>query len=303
MGRAIAEKTGETVSAALLGADVSSLTQDLIESGADAVYMVQNDKLSEFKNNIYLKALEDVAAKAQPRLILFPGEAASMELAPRLAHRLSAGLVTDCVEFEVQEDFVIFTKPVYGSKALARMKVKSPVALAIVRPRTQEPFSGEEGRTGESICVESELDALAPEAEMVERVEEEILECTLEEANVVVSGGRGLKDVESFEQLRELAGILNGAVGATRVAVDQAMVPPSCQIGLTGKIVAPEVYFAIGISGASQHIAGMSGSKYIVAINSDPDAPIFSISNVGVVDDYRSVLPTLVEEIRKKLAT
>jgi len=301
MGRAIAEKTGETVSAALLGTDVSSLTQDLIESGADAVYMIQNDKLSEFKNNIYLKALEDIAAKAQPRLILFSGEAAAMELAPRLAHRLSAGLVTDCVEFDVQDDFIIFTKPVYGSKALARMKVTSPVALATVR--TQEPFSGQEGRTGESIIVESELDALAPETETVERVEEEILECTLEEANVVVAGGRGLKDVESFEQIRELARLLNGAVGATRVAVDQAMVPPSCQIGLTGKIVAPEVYFAIGISGASQHIAGMSGSKYIVAINSDPDAPIFSISNVGIVEDYRSVLPAFIEEVRKSLAT
>ena len=302
MGRAIAEKTGETVSAALLGADVSSLTQDLIEAGADAVYITQNDKLSEFKTNIYLKALEDVVAQAQPRLILFPGEPAAMELAPRLAQRLSAGLVTDCVEFDVEDDTVIFTKPVYGSKALARMKVASPVALATVRPRTQEPFSAEAGRTGESISVESELDALAPETETVERIEEEVLECALEDANVVVSGGRGLKDVESFEQLRELARLLNGAVGATRVAVDQAMVPPTCQVGLTGKIVAPDVYFAIGISGASQHIAGMSGSKYIVAINSNPDAPIFSISNVGVVEDYRNVLPTLIEEIRKNLS-
>ena len=302
MGRAIAEKTGETVSAALLGADVSSLTQDLIEAGADAVYITQNDKLSEFKTNIYLKALEDVVAQAQPRLILFPGEPAAMELAPRLAQRLSAGLVTDCVEFDVEDDTVIFTKPVYGSKALARMKVTSPVALATVRPRTQEPFSAEAGRTGESISVESELDALAPETETVERIEEEVLECALEDANVVVSGGRGLKDVESFEQLRELARLLNGAVGATRVAVDQAMVPPTCQVGLTGKIVAPDVYFAIGISGASQHIAGMSGSKYIVAINSDADAPIFSISNVGVVEDYRNVLPALIEEIRKNLS-
>jgi len=301
MGRAIAAKTGETVSAALLGAEVSSLTQNLIDAGADAVYTVQNDKLSEFKVNIYLKALEDVVAQARPGLILFPGEAAAMELAPRLAHRLAAGLVTDCVAYEVEDQTVVFTKPVYGSKALARMKVTTPVALATVRPRTQEPFSAEAGRSGETISVASELAALTPETETVERVEEEILECTLEDANVVVSGGRGLKDAESFEQLRELARMLNGAVGATRVAVDQAMVPPSCQIGLTGKIVAPDVYFAVGISGASQHIAGMSGSKYIVAINSDPDAPIFSISNVGVVEDYRNILPTLIDELRKNL--
>jgi electron transfer flavoprotein alpha subunit len=301
MGRTIAEKTGATVSAALLGAEVSSLTQDLINSGADAVYTVQNDKLSEFKANIYLKALEDVVAEARPDLILFPGEAAAMELAPRLAHRLSAGLVTDCIEFDVQDNAVIFTKPVYGSKAMARMKVNSPVVLATVRARTQEPFAAEGERSGESISVASELEALAPETETLEREEEAILECTLDDANVVVSGGRGLKDEASFEMLRELAGMVNGALGATRVAVDQAMVPPSCQVGLTGKIVAPDVYFAVGISGASQHIAGMSGSKYIVAINSDPDAPIFSISNVGVVEDYRNVVPTLIEELRKNL--
>jgi len=142
---------------------------------------------------------------------------------------------------------------------------------------------------------------IQPETKTIERIEEEVVECTLEDANIVVSGGRGLKDSESFEQLRDLAKLLNGAVGASRVAVDQALVPPSCQIGLTGKIVAPDVYFAIGISGASQHIAGMSGSKYIVAINSDPEAPIFGISNVGVVDDYRNVLPTIVEELRSHL--
>jgi electron transfer flavoprotein alpha subunit len=182
------------------------------------------------------------------------------------------------------------------------MRITTPVAVVSVRPRTQDPFEEDSSRSGESIAVESALESVLPETKTVERVEEEIVECALEDANVVVSGGRGLKDAESFEQLRELASMLNGAVGATRVAVDQALVPPSCQIGLTGKIVAPDVYFAIGISGASQHIAGMSNSKYVVAINSDPDAPIFSISNVGVVDDYRIVLPTVIDELKKQLS-
>jgi len=302
MARAIAAKTGEPVSAALLGAGVSSLTRSLIEAGADSVYVCDNEKLGEFHTNVYLKILADIAVTVNPRIIIFPGEAAAVELAPRLAHRLKGGLVTDCIGFEVREDAVVFTKPVYGSKALARMRIDAPTALVTVRPRTQQPFAPDQTRRGEVLAIETALEEIQPETRTVERVEEEVVECSLEEANVVVSGGRGMKDPESFGQLRELATLLNGAMGATRVAVDQGMVPPSCQIGLTGKIVAPEVYFAVGISGASQHIAGMSGSKYIVAINSDPDAPIFSISNVGVVEDYRNVLPTLIEELRKGLA-
>jgi electron transfer flavoprotein alpha subunit len=302
MGRKIAETTGDPVSVALLGAAVSDFIQELIISGADSVYTCESDNLAEFHANVYLKTLQDIVAKVNPGIILFPGEAFGMELAPRLAYRLGAGVVTDCIDYDVQGDATVFIKPVYGSKAMARMRITTPVAVVSVRPRTQDPFEGDSSRSGESIAVESALESVLPEIKIVEQVDEEVVECALEDANVVVSGGRGLKDAESFEQLRELAGMLNGAVGATRVAVDQSLVPPSCQIGLTGKIVAPDVYFAIGISGASQHIAGMSNSKYIVAINSDPDAPIFSISNAGVVDDYRSVLPTVIDELKKQLS-
>lgn len=302
MGRKIAEKTGDPVSVALLGADVSPFTQELIRSGADRVFVCEHEKLAEFHANVYLKALQRIVSEADPTVILFPGEAAGLELAPRLGHRLKAGVITDSLDFEIQDNGIVFTKPVYGSKAMARLRAATPIVVATVRPRTQDPFAADETRAGETIRVESALDDIQPETKTIERVEEEVVECTLEDANIVVSGGRGLKDSESFEQLRALAKILNGAVGASRVAVDQAMVPPSCQIGLTGKIVAPDVYFAIGISGASQHIAGMSGSKYIVAVNSDPEAPIFSISNVGVVEDYRNVLPTIISELRSRLS-
>jgi electron transfer flavoprotein alpha subunit len=303
MARRIADETGEPVSAALLSAGEASLTQALIESGADRVYLYPHDKLRDFHANVYLAAMMEIVARAGPRLILFPAEAAAVELAPRLAHRLKAGLVTDCIAAAVRDGAVVFTKPVYGNKALARMRVTSPTAITTVRPRTQEPLSVDPARKGDVVTMETRtIETVAPETRILERSEEEVVECTLEDANVVVSGGRGMKDPESFQQLRELARLLKGALGATRVAVDLGMVPPSCQIGLTGKIVAPDVYFAVGISGASQHIAGMSGSKYIVAINSDPDAPIFSISNVGVVEDYRNVLPTLLDELRKVLA-
>ena len=299
MARAIAGKTGDSVTAALVGAEVSDLASELIASGADQVCVCDHVSLSEFCANLYLKALEAVVEKTAPRIVLIPGEASGAELAPRLAQRVKGGLVTDCIAYEVSGDTVTYTKPVYGSKALARIRITTPLSLVTVRPRTQEIYPEAADRTGDTVKLELPFDDCPPETQTVERMEEEVLECTLEEANVVVSGGRGLRDAEAFEQLRELAGLLNGAVGASRVAVDQALVPPSCQIGLTGKIVAPDVYFAIGLSGASQHIAGMSGSKYIVAINNDEDAPIFDISNVGVVEDYRDVLPVLITELKK----
>lgn len=301
MGRRIADKTGDALSAALLGAEVSALAQDVIHAGADQVYACENENLAEFHANVYLKAIEDIVEKAAPHIIIFPGEPNATELAPRLAQRLKAGLVTDCVGYQFKDDAVVYTKPVYGSKALANLNVNSPVALVSVRPRTQEPIAEDQNRQGEVIQIDSQLEAITPETKTSDRVEEEVFECALEDAPVVVSGGRGLGEAEAFEQIRELANLLNGAVGATRVAVDQNMVPPSTQIGLTGKIVAPDVYFAIGISGASQHIAGMSGSKYVVAINKSEDAPIFNISNVGVVEDYRNVLPTLIEALKKGL--
>ncbi len=303
MARAIAQKTGDSVTAALLGAEVSDLAQELIASGADEVCICDHSKLTEFSANIYLKAFEAVVEKIAPRIILIPGEATGTDIAPRLAQRIKGGLVTDCIEYEVSGDTVIYTKPVYGSKALARIRITAPISLVMVRPRTQEVFPEDSGRIGETIQLDLPLDALEPETKTIERMEEEVVECSLEDANVVVSGGRGLQDEEAFGKIRELANLLNGAVGATRVAVDQALVPPSCQVGMTGKIIAPDVYFAIGISGASQHIAGMSGSKYVVAINKDEHAPIFSISNVGVVEDFRNVLPVLIEELKKHIST
>jgi len=302
MARAIAAKTGDSVAAALVGSEVTDLASELIASGVDQVYICDDVKLGEFCANLYLQALEVIVEKAAPRIVLIPGEATGADLAPRLAQRIKGGLVTDCIDYEISGDAVIYTKPVYGSKALARIRITTPISLVTVRPRTQEVYPPEADRSGETTRLEAALDSMAPDTTIMERMEEEVLECSLEEANVVVSGGRGLQNAEAFEQLRQLAGLLNGAVGATRVAVDQALVPPSCQIGLTGKIVAPDLYFAIGLSGASQHIAGMSGSKYIVAINSDEEAPIFDISNVGVVEDFRNVLPVLIAELKKHLS-
>ncbi len=173
------------------------------------------------------------------------------------------------------------------------------VSLATVRPRTQEPWTAETQRSIERILVSPRVLGIPPETAIIDRVEEEGEEINLEDAKVVVSGGRGMGNAEAFQQLKRMAKILGGAVGASRTAVDAGWVAPAHQVGQTGKIVAPDVYFAIGISGSSQHIAGMGGSKIIVAVNRDPEAPILRIANLGVIEDYRNVLPALIEELEK----
>lgn len=302
MARKIASKTGDSVAAALVGANVSSLTQELPISGADKVYVSAHEALTEFHPTLHLKVIQNIIERANPSLIIFPGDEIGLDLAPRLAHRLGAGLVTDCIDVEIQGGSLLFTKPVYGGKALAKMRIQTPVAVLTVRQRTQEPFSQDTTRRAKSITVEPSIESFLPDMALIKRIEEEREEINLEDAKVIISGGRGLGSPEPFNELRQVARLLGGAVGASRTAVDNGWMPPSHQVGQTGKIVAPDIYFAIGISGASQHLAGMSGSKVIVAINLDPEAPIFKVANLGVVEDYRNVIQPLIAELTKALS-
>ena len=302
MARRIAGKTGDWVSAALIGADVAALPQELASAGADKIYMSIHDALREFHPSLHLKIIQKIIERAKPSLIIFPGDEVGLDLAPRLAHRLGAGLATDCIDVEIQNGSLVLTKPVYGGKALAKIRIQTSAAVLTVRQRTQEPFPQDANRTAESILVEPPVESFLPEMALVNRVKEEKEEISLDDARVVVSGGRGLEGPEPFDELRKVARLLGGAVGASRAAVDAGWMPPSHQVGLTGKMVAPEIYFAIGISGASQHLAGMSGSKVVVAINLDPEAPIFKAANLGVVDDYRNVIPAFIAELNKILS-
>ena len=302
LARRIAGQRGDRVAAALVGDGVCSLSPELIAGGADVVYVSEHKRLAEYQPKFYLQALQAIAEKVQPGLVVFPGDATGLDLAPRLAQRMGAGLVTDCIGLEIQDGGLVFNKPVYGGKALARLKVVTPVAVVTVRPRTQEVFPPAAGRTGECVTVVAPIDADLADTTLIERVEEEGEEVNLEDARVVVSGGRGMGGAEPFNKLKELAKIMGGAVGASRAAVDAGWAPPSTQVGQTGKIVAPALYFAVALSGSSQHLAGMGGSKIIVAINKDPEAPIMRTANVGIVDDYRNVVPALIEELKKVLS-
>jgi electron transfer flavoprotein alpha subunit len=301
LARKLVAHTGGQVGTALVGAQVSPLGQALIESGADRVYVCENEKLKEFHANVYLNLLQEIAGKAQPKIILVPHETIGLDLGARLAFRLEAGLVTDCTDFEFQNGGILFIKPVYGGKALAKIRVTAPVSLVTVRSRAQEPLPPDPNRKGESFVVEPKEPMIPPETKGIEKIKEKEEEIPLEDAQVVISGGRGMGGTEAFEQLRKMAKILGGAVGASRAAVDAGWAPPSLQVGQTGKIVSPALYFAIALSGSSQHVAGMSGSKMVVAINRDPEAPVFRIANLGIVEDYRNVLPALIDELKKVL--
>lgn len=240
-----------------------------------------------------LAVVEAAVREARPDLILFAADSFGRDVAPRLAWRLKAGLVTDCIGWDEE---LRFHRPVYGGKAVAVFTVHSPMKVAVVR-------SGAFPAAPPAPNPVRRLDTRVPDAPLrvVEHVKEAGSGPSLADARVVVSGGRGLGDGAAFKQIEELAAVLGAAVGASRAAVDEGWVPASWQIGQTGKSVRPELYVAVGISGASQHMAGVTAAKHIVAINSDGDAPIFETARLGVVGDYREVLPALTAALKEVL--
>ena len=295
--RRLAEKSGGQVVAGALGA-AAQAAQGMVEYGADQVLTVDHPALAEHDAEAYAAAAEAVCDRTGEALVLVPGDRLGWEVAPRLAHRLKAGVVTDCVSVDWDGSRFVMTKPVYGGKAMAKLVARTAVQVALVRTRAMEALAPQPGRAGrvEALSVD-----LAPgRVKVVERKKEETQgQVRLEDAPVVVSGGRGLGGPEPFKMLEEIARLLGGAVGASLAAVDAGWISPQHQVGQTGKSVAPDLYIAVGISGASQHVAGMSASKTIVAINKAPEAPIFRVAHIGVVGDYKEVLPSFLAELRK----
>jgi electron transfer flavoprotein alpha subunit len=294
-------KLAEPVGAAILGSALGSHAQLPFVYGADQVYLVEHPLLEQYQGDAYVIALHEVCQRAQPKLVLLPGDSMGRELAPRLAHRWGAGFVAEFIDLEIDPSSsgFRFTRQVYGGKAMA---VVQPVAFPVVataKLRMIEPAAREEGRTGEAIRVEVALGGSQLKTRLLEKVQEELTGVKLEDARIVVSGGRGLRGPEGFTVLEELAKVLKGAVGASRAATDAGWVPASWQVGQTGKTVSPEVYLAFGISGATQHVAGISGAKTVVAINTDPEAPIFKVAQLGVVADWKAIATKLIEACRE----
>jgi electron transfer flavoprotein alpha subunit len=296
--RGLADATQGRVKAAVLEGAPGGLAAGLFAHGADQVLCAQHSLLADYQAEVFISALAQVAAHAQPQVVLLADDACGREVAPRLAHRLGGGVVTEVTAMETDGDTVVFRRQVYGGRCLATLSPRRLPVVATVKPRTMAPAVEHTGRSGEEVAVPVALDSSLPRTRVVQKVAEEVRGVKLENARVVVSGGRGLKGPEPFQQLQELAQLLRGAVGASRAATDAGWVPASWQVGQTGKTVSPDLYIAVGISGATQHLAGMTGSKTIVAINSDADAPIFKVAHLGIVGDFKTILPAFIQKCK-----
>ncbi|TYS68990.1 electron transfer flavoprotein subunit alpha/FixB family protein [Sutcliffiella horikoshii] len=298
-GKTVAEG-GEVVSV-LVGEGVGSLAQELIAYGADRVVTIEHANLKAYTSDGYSQALMAVIDSESPEGIIFGHTALGKDLSPKLASKLNSGLISDATEVEEVGGNLVFTRPIYSGKAFEKKIVTDGVIFATVRPNNIASLEKDESRTGDVSSLDVDVKDLRTIIKEVVRKATEGVD--LSEAKVVVAGGRGVKSEEGFEPLKELADVLGAAVGASRGACDADYCDYSLQIGQTGKVVTPDLYIACGISGAIQHLAGMSNSKVIVAINKDPEANIFKVADYGIVGDLFEVVPMLTAEFKKLLVT
>lgn len=288
---------GGEVVGVLIGDNVKSLGEELIKYGADRVIAAENESLKQYTTDGFAQALLAVIDAEQPEGIIAGHTALGKDLSPKIAAKLESGLISDVTAIEEAGGNVVFTRPIYSGKAFEKKIMTDGLIFATVRPNNITPLEKDDARTGE-------VQSLAVEVKDIRTVIKDIVRkasegVDLSEAKVIVSGGRGVKSAEGFEPLKELANVLGGAVGASRGACDADYCDYSLQIGQTGKVVTPDLYIACGISGAIQHLAGMSNSKVIVAINKDPEANIFNVADYGIVGDLFEVVPLLIEEFKQ----
>ncbi|UKS64249.1 electron transfer flavoprotein subunit alpha/FixB family protein [Rossellomorea marisflavi] len=288
---------GGEVVGVLVGQSVSSLGEELIQYGADRVITVEDEKLAQYTPDGYSQALMAVIGQESPEGIIFGHTALGKDLSPKLAGKLKTGLVSDATDLDLAGGNLVFTRPIYSGKAFEKKIVTDGVIFATIRPNNIEPLAKDESRTGDVASLSVEIKNLRTIIKDVVRKASEGVD--LSEAKVIIAGGRGVKSEDGFNPLKELADVLGGAVGASRGACDADYCDYSLQIGQTGKVVTPDLYIACGISGAIQHLAGMSNSKVIVAINKDPEANIFNVADYGIVGDLFEVVPLLTEEFKK----
>ena len=304
-GRELCDNFGELLHVLLIGGDMDEAAAEAITLGADKVHLASGAPFEESSPEIYVQIVTRVCAQLQPRIVLFGQTDMGRDIAPRLAGRLDIPITLDCVKLDVEADSraILLTKPVYGGNAMAVWKAIDPsTQIAAIRPRVTDPAEPDSTRQGEILPVAEIEDEPTQKAELLRTVKEESKGIRLEDAKVVVAGGGGIGGKEGFRLIEDLALTLRGAVGTSRVPCDEGWMLKNLEIGQTGHMVNPDVYIAIGISGAPQHLAGCSGSKYIVSINKDPEANIFKESDLGLVGDYREVLPFLIEKLKSILS-
>lgn len=301
-GRRLADDMGQQLAGVLIGQNVESLAREVFASGADKVYLVEGNEYQHYNSDAYTIALTDLVNSYKPNVILLGATINGRDLAPRVACRVSTGLTADCTQLGIDEQtgLVAWTRPAFGGNIMATILCPDHrPQMGTIRPKVFKRPVQDFSRTGELIRVASKVKPEDLRTKLVEVVKVCTAACNLEEAEIIVSGGRGLGKPENFALVEKLAEVLGGAVGASRAVVDAGWIPAQHQVGQTGKTVGPKVYIACGISGAIQHVAGMSSSDCIIAINKDPDAPIFKVADYGVVGDVMEVLPALIDEFGK----
>lgn len=294
-----AQANGEEVGAVVIGSSLEGKLASLREYGADKIYLMDHSLLQTYSSSGYTEALAQLIQELAPEAVFIAATALGRDLAPRLAARLGVGLASDCIQIAREAGSFMAVRPIFAGKAWLTVRLTTKPALITLRPNV---FPLE--KTGEAeaqvITPDISLSKEMIKEKVVEVVKGEQEELDVTEADIVISGGRGLKAPENFDLLRRLSALLpNSAIGASRSAVDAGWIDHQHQVGQTGKTVSPTLYMAFGISGAIQHLAGMSSSKYIVAVNKDPEAPIFKVADFGIVGDLFEVVPHLEEELKK----
>jgi len=299
--RKLADELGQRVATVIIGAGIGDAGKDAVAYGADEAYVVDSDAYKNYQPEAYAAIVVEIAKDLAPAIVIMGQTSIGRDLAPRVAFKLQTGLSTDCITLNIDADSkrMVMSRPVYGGNAMADMTSESDPQMATVRVKSQEALGKDDSRQGEIQTLATVVDDAAIKSVLLEKVKEEIAGIKLEDADVVICGGRGIGSTEGFEPLNELAKLLNGAVGATRPPCDNGWIASTQQIGLTGKIVSPTLYFGIALSGASQHIAGCSGSKNIVAINKDPEANIFNVAHYGIAGDYKKILPAFIDKVKE----
>ncbi len=302
-GRRLADQSGQPLAAVIVGHQISEEAKKLVPYGAETVFMADAPELADYTPEAYTAVLSDLIKSQDPDIVLAGSSQQSKELAARLAARLGTGLAMDCVAWRLEDGLLVAKRPIYAGKVYAEVVCETArPQMATGRPNVFSILEPDPGRTAEMVPLSVSLKPEDLRTRLVETLADQSGRVDLTEATCIVSGGRGMKGSENFTILEELAEVIGASVGASRSAVDAGWRPHSDQVGQTGKVVNPNLYIACGISGAIQHLAGMGSSKVIVAVNKDPDAPIFQKADYGIVGDLFEVVPILKEELKKILS-
>lgn len=303
-GRKLAEKRGVSLAGILIGENVRDLTKQMFEYGADIAYVYDQPIFKHYRTESYMKALLEACQKHKPEIILFGATSTGKDLASAVATDLPTGLTADTTELDVEEDtgLLLASRPAFGGNIMATILCKKyRPQMATVRPKVMKALTPEPGRTGQIIEETILLEEEDIRTKVLEIVRETTQKVGIDEADIIVAGGKGLGSAEGFQLVHQLADALGGVVGASRDVVEAGWIEHEHQVGQTGLTVTPKIYFAIGISGAIQHIVGMKNSSLIIAINKDPEAAIFQSCHYGIVGDAFEIVPFFIEQFKQRV--